>query len=256
MNNDEIINGVPVDPTYYIRNSKLKNQPELELWEFIETNADSRYINDSLKDGANLDKEYVATPKTKLDINEQDFIDYMMNNKDSCQKKYYEMRPYHKANAVDLMNFPASVGYNHRNTTEYNWGLYGNSQQDLKELLGGKAAFDQMNTHYDSAIVRLLVYMPGQVLPWHQDTLNGWCREMSHLNPDYETGYCDIGKIKRDLIMITDWHWGHMLQMENSFFPRWKSGEVYEIPKNVYHLSTNAGLKLKITLNVSGVELS
>ena len=51
--------------------------------------------------------------------------------------------------------------------------------------------------------------------------------------------------------MISEWHWGHMLQMENSFFPRWKSGEVYEIPKNVYHLSANAGLKLKITLNVS-----
>ena len=107
------------------------------------------------------------------------------------------MRPYHKANAIDLMNFPASVGYNHRNTTEYNWGLYGNSQEELKELLiGGKQAFDQMNTHYESAIVRLLVYMPGQNLPWHQDTLNGWCREMSHLNPDYETDTVTLVKSK------------------------------------------------------------
>ena len=33
-----------------------------------------------------------------------------------------------------------------------------------------------------------------------------------------------------------------MLQMANSYYPRWKSGDVYEIPQKVYHLSTNAGM--------------
>ena len=52
--------------------------------------------------------------------------------------------------------------------------------------------------------------------------------------------------------MITDWHWGHMLQMANSFYPRWKSGDLYEIPMMTYHLSTNAGMSLKLTMSLSG----
>jgi hypothetical protein len=48
------------------------------------------------------------------------------------------------------------------------------------------------------------------------------------------------------------WHWGHMLQMANSFYPRWKSGDLYEIPMMTYHLSTNAGMSLKLTMSLSG----
>ena len=43
-----------------------------------------------------------------------------------------------------------------------------------------------------------------------------------------------------------------MLQMANSYYPRWKSGDVYEIPQKVYHLSTNAGMTLKLSLSLSG----
>jgi hypothetical protein len=65
---------------------------------------------------------------------------------------------------------------------------------------------------------------------------------------------CDLGYVKRYLVTVNDWHWGHVLQMENSFFPQWKSGEVYDIPSNVYHLSANAGVEIKMTCSITGVK--
>ena len=182
-------------------------------------------------------------------------MDWALANKDICQKKYYECRPYHVGETRMSMDLPSTVGYNHRNTVEYNWGLYGDSNERLKELVGGKKAFEQMGIAYDSALCRLLVYTPGNILPWHYDTLNGWCRDFAHLNPDMETGRCDEGEIVRWLLMVSDWHWGHVIQMANSFFPKWKSGEVYDIPRNVYHLSANVGITVKSTMNISGVKL-
>ena len=67
-------------------------------------------------------------------------------------------------------------------------------------------------------------------MPWHHDNLGNWCRNNKHLNPRVDEQMCDLGPIVRDLVMITDWHWGHVLQIENSYFPNWKSGEVYNLP--------------------------
>jgi hypothetical protein len=259
---------LPEDPEFYVQESRLAKMPELDLWEFCEKQSDKAYLDYSFETGANLDKDYIATPLTTLNINAQEWLDWALANKASCQKKYYECRPYHTGINKMAMDLPSTVGYNHRNTVEYNWGLYAETREQLKELLGGRPAFEQMGMDYDTALPRFMIYMPGNTLPWHFDTLNGWCREFEHLNPrmadgeDIKSGrakegqnICDIGYIKRYLVMVNDWHWGHMLQMDNSFFPRWKSGEVYDIPAGVYHLSANNGLTLKMTCNISGVSL-
>lgn len=256
---------VPENVDYYVKESRLINQPEIDLWQFCETNANREYLDHSFSTGANLDKDYVAKPIHHLNLDSKEWLEWALKNKNTCQKKYYEARPYHVGSAIPLMEMPMQVGYNHRNTVEYNWGLYGNAAEEIKELLGGRSVFEEMGFDYDSALPRFLVYMPGNVLPWHFDTLNGWCRENAHLNPRitddsdapmYEPGthICDIGFVKRYLVMVNDWHWGHMLQMENSFFPRWKSGEVYDIPANVYHLSANAGIELKMTCSITGAK--
>ena len=36
---------------------------------------------------------------------------------------------------------------------------------------------------YDTALIRLMAYLPGQTLPWHHDNLGNWCRNNKHLNP-------------------------------------------------------------------------
>jgi hypothetical protein len=42
--------------------------------------------------------------------------------------------------------------------------------------------------------------------------------------------------------------------LENTFFPKWNAGDVYNVPMGIYHLSGNMGFKLKITMIVTGVE--
>ncbi len=243
---------VPEDPKYYVETSRMAQQPELELWDFIENRPDKEWEEYAMSTGADLDSTYEAKPYTNLDLDHHDFYDWMMANQDICQKKYYEKRPYHNGINEFTLDLPIKVGYNHRNTIEYNWGLYGNSNEELKELMGGREAFEQIGYDYDSALCRLLAYMPGQVLPLHFDYLGGWCRENAHLNPNMDTRSCDIGEIRRCLIAITPWHWGHMLQFANSWFPNWESGDVYDLPIPIYHLSANAGIKLKLTMTISG----
>ena len=244
---------IPSDINVYTRESEMKQYPEVELWDFIEQRPDKAYEKWAYDIGSDLTTEYEAKPLSRLDINEQDFIDFMMDNKDTCQKKFYEKRPYHNGVSELTMNLPMKCGYNHRNTIEYNWGLYGDSNERVKELLGSRKVWEEkIGIDYDTALIRLLAYLPGQILPWHHDNLGNWCRNNKNLNPDIDKQMCDLGPIKRYLVMITDWHWGHVLQFQNSYFPRWKSGEVYDLPIPQPHCSANMGMRLKLTCSISG----
>ena len=111
---------------------------------------------------------------------------------------------------------------------------------------------DKYGIEYDTALIRLVAYLPGQILPWHHDNLGYWCRNNKDLNPDIDAQMCDLGPIKRYLVMITDWRWGHVLQFQNSYFPRWKKGEVYDLPIPQPHCSANMGMRLKLTCSISG----
>jgi hypothetical protein len=82
--------------------------------------------------------------------------------------------------------------------------------------------------------------MPGNFLPYHYDYMSEWRTQFPLLTDP-----------QRKLIMVSDWHWGHVVQMENTFFPRWQSGDVFDIPVSTYHLSCNAGVELKITIAVT-----
>ena len=248
---------VPEDINYYVENSRMAQQPEVTLWDFIDNRPDLEYIKFCEETGADLTTEIDASQLllgTLPGIKEENFYEWCMNNQHTCMKKYYERRPYHKGINEFTLDLPMKCGYNHRNTCDYNWGLYGDSNEQLQECIGGKEAFDLIGLDYDTTLCRLLVYMPGQVLPMHYDYLGGWCRENSQLNPNMEKQVCDLGPIKRHLLMVSDWHWGHALQFANSWFPKWKAGEIYNLPIPIYHTSTNFGLKLKITLSLSGVQ--
>ena len=248
---------VPEDPKYYMETSRMARYPEVTLWDFIENNPDKQWIEFANDTGANLTDEHNAEDWflgnfDAISSKKDAFIDFMMTNKDTCQKKFYEARPYHTGVNEFTEDMPMKVGYNWANCCEYNWGLYGDSKDKLKEILG-RQFFEDINMDYDTCLPRLMAYLPGQTLPWHFDYLGGWCRENANLNPDPDTRQCDLGEMKRFLMFVTDWHWGHMLQMANTFYPKWKSGDMYEIPMMVYHLSTNAGMSLKLSMSLTGV---
>ena len=64
---------IPEDIEYYIKESVMAKQPELNLWDFMETRPDLDYERWALKIGSTLTETYEAKPFGRLNINEQDF---------------------------------------------------------------------------------------------------------------------------------------------------------------------------------------
>jgi hypothetical protein len=53
--------------------------------------------------------------------------------------------------------------------------------------------------------------------------------------------------------MVSTWHWGQMLQLDNEVKTHWASGDVYDIPIGQWHCSANQGIMPKITVSLTGV---
>ena len=256
---------------------KLSSMPELTLWDFLDEKSNGNYLKSVEETAGVYDKDEPTAPIVAManigDI-ESDVYEYIRTHRDLCQHKYYEEKAYHSENIRPYMRLPGEVGYNHRNTSEYNWGLRGDSNEHLKELAGGREGFKKMNLDYDHALTRLLVFLPGNNCPWHFDMMEGWAVLNEHLNPHIVRGpefiqaikdgksrnemaalnICDKGLVVRRLITVTPWEMGHVIAMENEYFPRYDSGDVFNQPACIYHWSTNAGIKPKMTLLVTSFE--
>ena len=256
---------------------KLENMPELTLWDWLETQPGNHY-QDTMAETAGIYAKDERTEPIEAMCNVGDIeaatYEYINTHRDLCQFKCYEEKAYHSEDIKPYMRLPGEIGYNHRNTAEYNWGLRGDSNEHLKELAGGREGFKKMKLDYDLALTRLLVYLPGNNCPWHFDMMEGWAVLNAHLNPHIVRGpefiqamkdgrsrhemaalnTCDLGLVVRRMITVTPWQVGHVIGMENEYFPRYESGDCFDIPACIYHWSTNAGLKPKMTLLITSVE--
>ena len=255
----------------------LVDRPELDLFEYLDTNAAFGYKKAISEHGG-----AIAHKDEKCDIEylgnmghlEADIMEWVKRSPHLCNRKFYESKGFTNLDAAKHQDLPGDVGYNERNVGEYCFGIKGDSDFQLKEIIGEKA-FDTMQLQMDNSLIRLLIYMPGNMIPYHLDNYVNWGETFEHLNPKinrspgiiealrdpnfdrftfHEKSTCDTGKVVRRLCTISDWSWGHTIMLENTHFPKWKSGDVYNIPANIYHLSMNAGVKLKTTLIVTGVE--
>ena len=61
---------------------------------------------------------------------------------------------------------------------------------------------------------------PGQTTPWHFDVHRAVVEKAKKLDNNKEN-------VKRYLLFLEDWHWGHFLQIGNSVLTHWKSGDIY-----------------------------
>jgi len=249
---------------------------DLDLWSWLDNKPNRDYLK--LIENTGGMQRYA----TSADINvigklgniEFKFLDWISANRETCRKSEYN-RPAYKAHLFNTQaSLPGQVGFNHHNTIDYSWGVFDEHNNELKEMLGGIEAFKKMKVHYDHSLVRLLVQMPGHFQPLHVDTMSSWAATYPELNPkivpdddladkmkdiahrlDMPDHYtCDLGKIVRRVVTASGWSYGHVLAIENMFFPTWNSGDVFDIPGGVWHLSANAGIDLKITVIVTGVE--
>jgi len=188
-----------------------------------------------------LDNHFEIRPLEKqlnLEYDWQSIVNWAEHNRDSAiHKSIGPIRPFVSDESMRQSVMSMWAGYNEHNTQEWNWGI--KNDTTLKNMIGIQA-FDQMNLEMETSMVRLLQYDPGQILPLHTDSYNG-----------FKDRYGD-GNITRWFIAVTPWDWGHFLQVHDNLISKYDSGYAVEIPEGVYHLSGNAGINPKYTFTVTG----
>ena len=177
----------------------------------------------------------------RLEIDPVDFTTFATKNRDKAVVKSWHPRPFLSAMGNEQAINANWIGYNKHNTTESNWGLEPEHNKKLKDLIG-TSNFDMLGIDKDKALVRLLEYLPGQCLPLHSDGLEGFKKLYGEHNPT------------RFFVAISDWDWGHVLQVHDNIVANWKPGDAYIIPPNVFHASANFGIAPKYSLTITGVD--
>lgn len=242
----------------------------MNTWEFIDSGAGAEYTRFALESGADLTGKHDLELVTNIgDIHEKVYK-WALANREKGQMHANALRDYHVGDTRDMTYMPTTVGYDLRNTGHVNFGLVPEVNEELKELIGGREAFDKMGLLYEHSLCRLMLQPPGFVQPFHADILQNWRDRNPEINPHMVTqtefaasGYdeelaiknsrCDLGEVRRYIVAVTPWHWGHIIMMKNSITADWKSGDVFNSPPGVWHLTANAGVQLRMSMTISGV---
>lgn len=195
-----------------------------------------KYVADT---GADL-KEHIQIDKLcTLELDSKEFESFANNNREDATVKWYHPRPFLNAETNTQAINANWIGYNEYNTTETNWGLDPTHNAKLKEMVG-KENFIKLGLDPDETLLRLLEYMPGHCLPLHYDGKEGFKRLYGK-----ETS-------ARFFVAVSEWDWGHCLQVHDNMIANWDVGDTYIIPDGVFHASANFGISPKYTITITG----
>jgi hypothetical protein len=150
----------------------------------------------------------------------------------SCIKhQVYELTDVHK----DYGGFPDSYSFENTRIHQLWWD---DTQVDFQNL-GNQLDMDVVT-------VSTILQSPGNVIPIHRDTFF----QIKNKYPD------DTRTKVRANIYLEDWAVGHLIQYkENSEWKNsthWKAGEGWLWDSSILHLSANAGMQNKYTMQISG----
>ena len=178
-----------------------------------------------------------------IDLDVDAWIQFSKDNFHLADQNYEEP----KAHYVEEMNWLSitnnKLGRNKHNSFELNYGKQGDTNQKLIKLLG-EENIDKLGIEQDYILVRLLVNMPGNGVPWHEDAAESYLRMFPQVN--------GLEECTRLWFPVVDWCNGHAFQIGNSVLTHWKAGDVWNIPWGVPHGSTNFGYNLKYTVSLTG----
>ena len=94
----------------------------------------------------------------------------------------------------------------------------------------------------DVVSVSVIKQEPGNIIPKHRDMFHKITTEF----PDRK-----CMKVRAN-IFLEDWKSGHYLEFDEQPHTHWKANEGFILNSQVIHLSANAGLEDKYTLQISG----
>jgi len=184
-----------------------------------------------------------VTQITQLDIKTEDWIKFTVDNFELAQQKWESPKKHFTGNEGKWAKVNNALGRNKENSFELNYGVNGDTNKKLKELMGD-ANLRLLKAVPDTVLIRMLVKMPGHGVAWHEDGNNA-----------YKTIFPDIdhSKVKRYWFSLQDWQDGHAFQISKTMLTHWKSGDVYQIPFGVGHASANFGYSPQYTVSFTAM---
>ena len=97
-------------------------------------------------------------------------------------------------------------------------------------------------TNMEVVSVSVIKQEPGNIIPLHRDMFYKIDSEYPNRKEE---------KVRAN-IFLEDWKSGHFLEFDKEPHTHWKANEGFVFNKEVTHLSANAGLEDKYTLQISG----
>src|SRR5210317_1649962 len=92
----------------------------------------------------------------RLDIDTQQWIDFSVENFELAQQKWESPKDHYSDYNNKWATINNQLGRNEHNTHELNYGMNGDTNQKLKELLGTKN-IEKLNVIPSSVLIRLIV---------------------------------------------------------------------------------------------------
>jgi hypothetical protein len=133
-----------------------------------------------------------------------------------------------------IVNQIRDMGYDRKNTLQHK--TYSDKFPEIFDpILDSFALINPIGS--------LIHQKPGWMCPWHYDPCTFYMRKFSIQDPM---------QVRRYLVFLENWVWGHYMLIGNSVVHQWRAGDVVLLPYRMRHLSANAGLTPKLTLQVTG----
>ena len=192
--------------------------------------------------------EYNASKLCSLSINPDDWVQFSINNFHNAQIKHECPKEYYSPGTNMLAEVSNQLGRDAGNSTDINFGVFGDTNEQLIELLGD----DNINTlgvSKENLLVRLVVKLPGHGMAWHEDSAD------SYFNVKFKGISVDRTKLVRLWFPVADWQNGHVIQIGNSVLHHWAAGDVYQIPFGIGHASHNFGYHINYTVALTGLRI-
>jgi len=104
----------------------------------------------------------------------------------------------------------------------------------------------------ENSLARYHVQFPGEVTAWHTDIFSPSHEFLKSYPNETEE---DVGKdknIRRIIIALQDWDWGHFLVFGHSPWQNWQAGQVIYWEYGVPHGSANMGYTPRISVSITG----
>jgi len=213
--------------------------------EYIKLVDNSKIVGSSINTYFGNRNDYNPIKICNIAINSDDWVQFTCDNFDLAQHKIEQPRLHYDEHTNKISNLIISMGRDAGNTKELNFGLNGNSNDVLCEMLG-QNNIELMGLKRRGLLLRLIMHAPGHGICWHEDGGASYLQKYPELNKD-------LSKVKRLWFPAVPWENGHVFQVGTKLLSHWSAGDVWHLPWGIPHGSSNFGYTLKYSVSVTGI---